>query len=68
MAPTLEQLINSDKAAFSPGDVAGVLGCDPHTLSLTARQKPERIRFPFYFSGNRMKIPKVTFLRFLGIE
>ena len=64
---TIEQIQNSEKLFLSPVEVAPVLGSDPHTVRCTAKQRPELLGFPFTFSGNRMKIPRVPFLRFLGI-
>lgn len=64
---TIEQIQNSDKLFLSPVEVAPVLGSDPHTVRCTARQRPELLGFPFTFSGNRMKIPRIPFLRFLGV-
>ena len=65
---TLEELRTSPQAFFTPGDVCGVLGSNPQTIRVTARQRPDLIGYEFTFVGNRMKIPKVPFLRFLGIE
>lgn len=65
---TLDELIAMDKPFLSPGDVCGVLGSDPQTIRVTARQRPDLLGFPFTFMGNRMKIPRVPFLRFMGID
>lgn len=65
---TIAQIKESDKPFLTPADVAPVLGSDPHTVRCTARQRPELLGFPFTFSGNRMKIPRIPFLRFLGEE
>lgn len=65
---TLEELMQSDKAFLSPGDVSVVLGSHPQTIRVTARQRPELIGFEFTFVGNRMKIPRIPFLRFLGVD
>lgn len=63
---TLEEIKASTKLFLTPGDIAPVLGSDPHTVRCTARQRPELLGFEFTFSGNRMKIPRIPFLRFLG--
>lgn len=63
---TLEQLQCSDKHFLTPGDVCGVLGSNPQTIRVTARQRPDLIGFEFTFVGNRMKIPRLPFLRFIG--
>lgn len=62
---SLEEIRSCDKMFLSPGDVCGVLGSNPHTIRVTARQRPELIGFPFTFTGNRMKIPRIPFLRFI---
>ncbi|MBE6982885.1 MAG: hypothetical protein E7435_01160 [Ruminococcaceae bacterium] len=64
---TIEELCASEKAFFTPGDVSGVLGSNPQTIRVTARQRPDLIGYEFTFVGNRMKIPKLPFLRFLGV-
>lgn len=64
---TLEEMKASDKLFLTPAEVAPVLGSDPHTVRCTARQRPELLGFPFTFSGNRMKIPRLPFLRWMGV-
>lgn len=63
---TLEEIKSSNKLFLIPSDIASVLGSDPHTIRCTAKQRPELLGFEFTFIGNRMKIPRVQFLRFLG--
>ena len=64
----LEYIINTDKEFLTPAEIAPVLGVDPHSIRITARQRPNLIKFEFTFVGNRMKIPKTPFLRFVGIN
>lgn len=63
---TLSEIRSSSKAFLSTRDVAEVMGSDPYTIRLTAIQRPELLGFPFTFSGNRMKIPRIPFLRWMG--
>ena len=65
---TLEDLCASNKAFFTPSDICNVLESNPQTIRVTARQRPDLIGYEFTFAGNRMKIPRVPFLRFMGIE
>lgn len=65
---SLDEIRASTKPFLTPADVAPVLGSDPQTVRCTARQKPHLLGFPFTFTGNRMKIPRMAFLRFLGEE
>ncbi len=62
----LEELRDSGKEFFTPGDVSRVLGCDPQSIRLQARQCPERLGFPVSVIGNRVKIPAKPFLAFMG--
>ena len=65
---TLKEIQVSDKLFLTPADVATVLETDPHTVRCTAKQRPDLLGFPFTFNGNRMKIPRIPFLRFCGID
>ena len=65
---TLEDIRNTDKAFLTPDDISGVLGSNPQTIRVTARQRPDLIGYKFTFVGNRMKIPRIPFLRFLEAE
>lgn len=65
---TLQEIKNLDKAFLTPEQVSGVLGSNPQTIRVTARQRPDLVGYEFTFVGNRMKIPKVPFLRFMGLE
>ncbi len=62
---TLEELRAYDKAFITPVIAAKFLGCSPHWLRLTARDEPEKLNFPVQRVGNRTKIPKEAFIRFM---
>lgn len=65
---SLQELIDIEKECFAPEDICGVLGVHPHNIRLSAKQRPELLGFEFFFIGTRMKIPKIPFLRKMGIE
>ena len=65
---TLDELVHSEKEYFTPDDICGVMGVDPHSIRMTAKQRPELLGFNFFFIGTRMKIPKIPFLRKMGID
>lgn len=65
---TLQEIQDLDKAFLTPEQVSGVLGSNPQTIRVTARQRPDLIGYEFTFIGNRMKIPKIPFLRFMGVD
>lgn len=62
---TLNDLRKSTKDVLTPADVAPVLGCDPHYIRVAARQCPERLGFPVVLIGNRTKIPRIAFIKFM---
>ena len=65
---SLQELIDSEKECFGPDDICGVLGVNPHNIRLAAKQRPDLLGFEFFFIGTRMKIPKIPFLRKMGID
>ena len=58
----------SDKTMLLAADVASVLGCDPHSIRIQAREYPEQLGFPVVVIGHRTLIPRKAFLRFMGEE
>lgn len=63
---TLAEIKGSDKTMLLASDVAPVLGCDPHSIRIQAREYPEQLGFPVVVIGNRTLIPRKTFLVYLG--
>lgn len=68
---TLEQIRTSAKDMLSPADVAEVLGCDPYNITLQVKQDKElgmnSFPFPTIRIGTRTKIPRLAFLRAMGV-
>ena len=60
---TIDEIRRTQRTILTPADIAEVLGSDPQTIRLVARQRPELVKFPFTFIGTRMKIPTAGFLR-----
>ena len=65
---TITEMETSDKTVLTPGDVAGVLGCNPYAINVQAKQDPARLGFPVAMIGNRVKIPREAFLRWFRGE
>ena len=66
---TLPELAQkADREFFTPQEVSFVLGSDPQTIRLCARQRPDLLGFPVVLIGNRVKIPRIPFLRCMGVE
>ena len=53
---------------LTPAQVAPFLGSNPDTIRYMAREHPEKLGFPVCVIGNRVKIPKRPFFKFLGIK
>ena len=65
---TMEELLASNKAYLTPCEVAGVLGTTDQQVRVCARQRPELLGFPTIIMGNRVKIPRIPFLEYLGVK
>ena len=63
---TLEDIIRSDKPFITPQDAADVLQCSAQLIRIQARDNPEALGFPVIRVGNRTKIPRKAFVRFMG--
>ena len=61
-------IIDCEKEYLTPAQIAPVLGVDPHHIRVTARQAPEHLKFEFEVVGNRTKIPRIPFLRYIGVK
>lgn len=67
MSPSaaLERIRSMTAATLTPADIAPVLGSDPNTIRMQARANPEALGFPVLQVGNRTKIPREPFLRYI---
>lgn len=65
---TLNDLIAEEKSFLTAADVCGVLGCDPNHIRCTAHQRPELLGFSVVIIGRRVKIPRIPFLRYMGVR
>jgi len=65
---TIEQIIASDKPMLTPTEIAEVVGADPQDIRNQAHNNPAMLGFPVCVIGTRTKIPRVGFLKFLGVK
>ena len=67
---TLEELkvLSKTRDFFTPQQVSDVLGCDPYSINVQAKSNIHSLGFPASLIGNRVKIPAVPFLRFMGVK
>lgn len=67
MPLTINDIRAMSKPMILASEAAQVLGCNPQWLRIMARERPERLGFPVSCtSKHRVKIPRESFLRFLG--
>ena len=67
-ASQLDVIKNDDRIFVTVADIAPILKADPLYLRETARQAPEALGLPVCVVGRRVKIPRVPFLRFCGVD
>lgn len=58
--------MQKERDYFIPKEASKYLNCDPYNLNLLAKE--DKLPFPYIMVGNRLKIPKKSFLEWLGIE
>ena len=65
---TLDEIRKSTKEVLTPADIADVLGCDAQDIRVQARMAPEKLGFPVIIIKSRIKVPRVPFLKYFGIN
>ena len=65
---TLEEIKACDKPTLTPADIADVLSCDPQDIRVQAKTAPEKLGFNVVIIGSRVKIPRLAFLKHMGLE
>lgn len=67
---TTTELIESTDITISPSQAAPFIPCSPYNINLAARDPVYRAQlgFPVIVIGNRVRIPRIPFLRFLGLD
>ena len=65
---TIKDIELMDVVTLTPAQVASVLNSDPQQIRVTAKQRPELLGFPIIIVGNRVKIPREPFLKFMRGE
>ena len=65
MSYKLEDLEKTEGEVLSCEQVARVLQTKSRTVSKWAKERPEQLGFPVIVMGDRVKVPKAAFLRFM---
>ena len=66
MTPEVAALLESKAVAISPTRAAKALKCTPYLLNIL--YKNGQLPFPAMMVGNRLKIIRIPFLKYLGYE
>lgn len=62
---TLNEIKSIDREYLLPREVAAVLGCNPYTINVWAKQDPAGLGFPTIVMGTRVRIPKQPFIAYM---
>lgn len=73
---TLEEIKASTKTYLTAADVEEVVGSNANAIRCMAKQRPELLGFPVTIISNnpdslygaRVKIPRIPFLRYYGVD
>lgn len=56
---------NLDTELLTSEQIAGVLGCQAHSIRCQAHADPRSLGFPVIVIGRRVKIPRKPFIEFI---
>jgi len=62
---TISEIRESSKPYLSAADVAETCRANPSSIRQQARNKPERLGFPVEVIGQRVRIPRLDYLKYL---
>lgn len=64
----VQAIRESDEICITPDMAAQVIGCNPQWIRQMARTDPAKLGFRVVQIKSRTKIPRVPFLRYMGLE
>lgn len=64
---SMQAVLNSTDITINAQQAAPFIGADPAYIRYQARECPEKLGFPVIVYGKRVKIPRIPFLRYLGL-
>ena len=62
---TLDEAKRYDRDYLTPTQVAPILGCNPYSINVWAKQRPDDLGFPVCIIGTRVRIPRLPFIQFM---
>jgi len=64
---TLDEIIHTDKVFLTAAEIAPILHCDPQCIRRQAQTRAFMLGFPTVVQGARVRIPRIPFLKFMGV-
>lgn len=64
---TIEEIKASDKAVLPAYKIAKLVNKDATKIIAQAHSDPSSLGFPVIIVGNSVRIPRIPFLKFLGV-
>lgn len=59
---TLNDIKSMDDDFLYPDTVAKIIGCNPQSIRIQARENPDALGFPVSVQGTRTRIPRLAFI------
>lgn len=64
----IQAIRESEEPCITPAMAAKVIGCDPNWIRQAAKTEPSKLGFRVIRIKDQTKIPRVPFLRYMGLE
>ena len=65
---TIPEIKALDREMLTAAEVAPILNTNPNLIRWQAHENPEALGFPVIVMKSRVKIPRIPFLKFLGVD
>ena len=62
---TVQDLMTMDKDAITCAEAGAILGANPQSIRIAARDRPDALGFPVIRIGTRTLIPRIPFINFM---
>lgn len=62
---TLQEIEAIEEETLTPAQVGSIIGFNPQSIRIQAREHPELLGFPVICTRKRVRIPKQAFLAFM---
>jgi len=65
---TVDEIIDSKDWFLNAATVGHILHVAPQSLRTVCRENPQMVQFPFCYVGTHLMIPRIPFLKWIGVE